>query len=703
MTTYSVGSNQSSTSTTGVPVGSNQTGTTQNTVINVGTNQVGSTSSDTLSYGGRQYSPTATSGDANLSLPSVPVVLADVPEVNKFTARFVYNFFVPDEGSSEQIAIPKFALKKNASTLDANLIDLFNTRVPRYVELRFMPVRIPEMTTIESAVQFKVQASQASVVKGDELNLIGNNYARIMSEEKFAGNKFIGFELQDDTLDNKLYNYISGTIANYVNKLAVQRAALQAQQTFNAMRITFQDGIDILNAHTPPSISDKFLDMGAAAEAANKRIEHYTKNGEKIIKDEFAEIKASKIRVQFNSRFAAQALASAIHDPINMFSDELKQPYLEAKRIQQVTRTEFDGSMFNAGDYDTQVDYVKMTMTETSENSNNTRIVGYVIDKFEQTEQGLVSRRPIILEGSNATSFFDTEVRYGASYVYAVRAIAEIRVPVLVNDTTQMGTAKFLISSRRTAAMRVPCIETVAPPTPSNVKFTWDHDADGLRLTWDAPVNRQRDIKKFQVFRRRAISERFELVKMFDFNDSTVIFPSNETPIPSLVERCRPGTPVTTWVDYEFRRNCDRFIYAVCAEDAHGMSSNYSSQFEVWFDPNKNRVMTKLISHSGAPKPYPNLYLQRDLFPDTVHMRNFSRVRIAFQPEAYSVKKGLDGAEIDVVATNQDKQKGHYLVQFINTDVQKMATVQININDTTPSAIKDNETVISMEKKRPLF
>ena len=176
---------------------------------------------------------------------------------------------------------------------------------------------------------------------------------------------------------------------------------------------------------------------------------------------------------------------------------------------------------------------------------------------------------------------------------------------------------------------------------------------------------------------------------MFDFNDSTVKFSFNEKPDPHVYEVSKNiGSPVATWLDVEFDRKSSKFIYAMCSIDAHGFSSNFSAQFEVSFNQYKNSVTTKLISRAGAPKAYPNLLLSRDVMPDSIVSAGFSRVHVVFDPECYAVTHGhKDPKHTPIVITDCGPENGYYVLQMINTDIQELATVRIDINDLRPGIV----------------
>ena len=120
------------------------------------------------------------------------------------------------------------------------------------------------------------------------------------------------------------------------------------------------------------------------------------------------------------------------------------------------------------------------------------------------------------------------------------------------------------------------------------------------------------------------------------------------------------------------------FIYAVACIDAHGLSSNLSPQFEISFDKYKNKINKRLISASGAPKSYPNLYLLDDAFVDVIKDSGHDRMTVYFDPEFLNVFN-TDGSDLGLLATKNND--GLYKLQFINTDLQQATTLDIIVND----------------------
>jgi hypothetical protein len=352
--------------------------------------------------------------------------------------------------------------------------------------------------------------------------------------------------------------------------------------------------------------------------------------------------------------------------------------------------TKSASSKISDNDYKTVIPYVNLKVNKAAHSSdkNTMDIVGFIIDKFEVTEKGLRPMTPLIIESSTATMTVDFNVKYGVTYVYAIRTIAQLFVPALDVDTNELAMLQILVSSKPSTNIHVSATEDTAPPPPSDLNFTWDYEQNKLIVHWCFPTNSQRDIKKFQVFRRKNVSEPFQLIKMYDFDDSVIRRPNYEDPDPQLVVNLK--SPMTFYVDDDFAKpgvaesgnmSNPRFIYAVACIDAHGLTSNYSAQFEVWFDVFKNQIEKKLISHSGAPKPYPNLYLECDTFVDTFRVSgpHSKRLRVFFNPEQYLLHDDHD-RYMKILSTLQDGG-GSYAIQLLNLDNHKDQVVKITLDD----------------------
>ena len=210
--------------------------------------------------------------------------------------------------------------------------------------------------------------------------------------------------------------------------------------------------------------------------------------------------------------------------------------------------------------------------------------------------------------------------------------------------------------------------------------FIYNYSDQTLFMYWEFPTNKQEDIVAFQVFRRETIDDPFELIAQYDFDNSVVPYAQQEKYILSRLIRSDPGKPVVSHTDFLFGKE-SKYIYAVCSVDARRLSSGYSSQYEVSFDRYRNKLVVKRSSFSGAPKPYPNLYMIKDTFKDTIQTSEYDDFYIFFDPDAYHLQDSL-GNNLNLISTSVESQpKPTYHMNVINLDMQKSQTVNITIND----------------------
>ena len=204
-------------------------------------------------------------------------------------------------------------------------------------------------------------------------------------------------------------------------------------------------------------------------------------------------------------------------------------------------------------------------------------------------------------------------------------------------------------------------------------------------IFWEEELNPQRDVVRYQIFRRKSIHVPFTIIREFDFDMSTSrVVPLEKTP-KNLITKF--NGPRKVFRDKNFKRTSS-YIYALSAIDARGFSANYSMQFRVSFDVSRNKIKIDVISRSGAPKPYPNIYLNQDLFADTMKDSGHTRMRIFFDPEYYDVFKTRTYTTYrnkkPVVRKNTqflDLLSDKYKIQIINVDSQMSKVIDISIND----------------------
>lgn len=608
----------------------------------------------------------------SISLPSKVIYVIDVPEVRLLSAAFKYNFFVSDERSSEISGVPRDVLNRRADSIDNDFISYARTRVPRYVSLSWAPPVINNSSGDTTDDDVRSNNNHVSYV-----GLISNNISKVVSEDAFSSNNYSSVTFRDGEIDTKVFNYVSGTY----DQLSLDRP--------KDADVSHSKAASRMQSLTPASIKPHFI-YPALTEPGQAYGARFN-DGAATIDGYMKKLKNFFIHTQINTKLFYGLTNRSINDANSPYRTDMGTLQKYAESLSKSSRDKMSQSV-DESEYKTVTPYVdvKVQKSVPSNDRGTGKIVGYIIDRYELNDDGTSTvLDPIIIENPNVSFTVDPRIKYGKSYDYAIRTIAMFTMSAIDFDTGDVASIRILVSSKPSNVTRVDTHETVAPPPPADIGFTWNYEDDKLMLHWAFPPNQQRDIKKFQVFRRKSIDHPFELLKVYDFDDSTIRTVDGETPPDALVENL--SSPVTWYIDDDFvvPRSLgpsgfagSKFIYTVCCVDAHGMTSNYGAQFEVWFDQFKNQLMKRLVSHSGAPKSYPNMYLEADAFVDTIRVNGptSKRLKLYFNPEYYAIENA-DGSYQKVVATKQDNAS--YKIQFINLDSQKSQIVTVTVDDQT--------------------
>jgi len=135
--------------------------------------------------------------------------------------------------------------------------------------------------------------------------------------------------------------------------------------------------------------------------------------------------------------------------------------------------------------------------------------------------------------------------------------------------------------------------------------------------------------------------------------------------------------PTTYFVDKEFNIN-SKFIYSIVAIDAHGLSSNYSSQFEISVNQFTESLNVKPVSRAGAPKPYPNVMLLADFFPDLIKDSNHTKMTVYFNP-SYTDLSDNNNNSLNLITYNQNTPS--YKIHILETNLAQDQVIDINMTN----------------------
>jgi len=412
-------------------------------------------------------------------------------------------------------------------------------------------------------------------------------------------------------------------------------------------------------------------------------------NGNEIKKKSLiSDLKNVRQLLQINNRFLHKTLETIKENGFTIFTDEIDTLLEEARAIEKDSKGK-DPSTLAGNDYDFEIEeFVGYKYVDPDAYEPKKEILGFIIEKTEMNENGEFSIKhdPIILESSRNNTFADTKIKYGATYSYNIRSIALVEAQAEETESGDLVVLQFMVSSKPSESIEITCEEVIPPPPPADFSVHWDRSSESALLTWSFPVNTQRDIKQWQIFRRSSIEEPFELIQLFDFNDAVVPEPNGfpENPDKVLVEYL--DGPQNFFYDFEFTKDSS-YIYAICSVDAHGFSSGYSIQIECSFDKFHNKLEQTLISPSGAPKAYPNIHLYSDTFVDTIRDSGHKGFQIIFDPEYLEVTDS-EGSDLKLLRTDEDS---FYKMNIINVDLQEQKNVEIRLVDNRTSSYKNKE------------
>ena len=591
------------------------------------------------------------------SMPSKPVHLFDVPEVKAFDAEFKYNFFVPDEKVDES---GNEAVNGNLSTrfLRKGTADTtnLNARIPRLVEFSFSFA-----DTKKPILGTRRQRKSSFAMTSKEILKALNN-RMIVTEDDASENRYTSLCISNESYDTTLENFMRMTLNKYVvDEASVQDAVIELAKNTNVNSDT------ISKRMVPPSLNEKPTSKG------RKRFDN--------------QVRKVKNVVQLNSSYAPMILRKSAERGTSLNDQSLLSDYLISISEQQDS-TDFDVTQ-EENIFDIPV--IDQERARSSRFTSEAGVVGLIIEKFRVYKGKKYRMPPVVVSGRRPEKGYDSQVAYGQTYEYKVRTLAKFRVPATMPDgRTYIQT--FLVASKPSQVIQLTASENRPPTIPQDVNYYYEYGDDSLYITWAPPVNPQRDVKYYQVFRRKSLDEPFELLAQLDFDDSVIRTEPKEDVDPGSMMSY--SSMPTYYIDNDFDKSSS-YIYALVSIDARQLSSPYSTQTKVSFDKSKNKIKKEFVCYSGAPKQYPNWTLKENFFVDTMKDSSHDKVSIYFNPEAYTLIRS-NGEAIPAFYSKSMDPLAKYVFQFINTDRLLEQKFEATIDDS--NFVEDRGTEQELEE-----
>jgi len=594
-----------------------------------------------------------------ISNPSLDVSEINIPDVMSFSVKFFYNYYVLDERINESTKTPSSPDKSSRYTL--------------------LSWQLPKPSVIDSKTTSGNRQDDGTILA---------NVDKIIAEDNYANPDYMSHTFSDITAivqgaaDIENFSRITNSPVESVAKMAkeqldaILKDSQKLDEDYRSQLPSFAAAYSALsnlpNSSLGLKISDPTgdsLDDTAALKSLSNNLSLNIKFNKKVIPDIFRNVKVA------NDLKSVQLLNELYASSKNYVKDRSK----------------------------TLIDPISVQEIYASYDDQSVKYLGYIIERYYSTSDGLVKDRTYFLDGITNSSFYDYQVAYGKSYFYSIRLVASVKVLSYASDEQTPVLSELFFSSKPSLAT-VECFEYVPPPEPETLGFFYDYSKNNLLITWEAPTNHQGDIVQYQVMRRKSIAHTFELISQYNFDKTYPGPDGNRYTTGEIIDGNNPSAapseyaslikqsdfPVYVHRDEDFTVDAEFFesstyIYSVCSVDAHGMISNYSTQYQVIFDVYKNKISSKVICDAGSPRPYPNMKLKMDAFKDTVRIsgQNNREMHVYFAPDHIRVadERSVIHKVVEAVAPNKPDENPFYVAQMININNQKYQFLKINVKD----------------------
>ena len=595
---------------------------------------------------------------SKMSDPSTSVDDVNVPEVSDQKAQFVYNFYTKDE------RINTFS---NAGELNVS-------RVPRYVKLSWSSPQVS---------QFEAVKPDLSMDDTEVDMTIEGNADKIMSEDNFFNPGYINHTFSG-------IDAITQGSSDLENYSIISRHNVESVFQMSKIQIS-----EVVAAKENPD--EEYKRRLAELSEAYSRLSDFPQSslGLRIYDDQDNQVNDSDALASITNSLKLNIKINSSIIP-DIFADSKEKHASNYESLAIASAKSTDGWQRQKAPNMLPI----QSDSQTGYLTTPVKLIGYIIERYLVTPDFLKKEETYYVEDITQTNFENKTVLYGKTYLYTIKVVANVTMLLYAADGITVKSTTVYVSSKPVAAP-VECYEFIPPPEPNDIKFTFDYDSRNLIITWDTPVNSQKDIKQFQVFRRKSIREPFELIAQYGFDTSETggndgryrtgervdannyygMYPDDRNLL-KLSDR-----PVYMHVDEDFTVDPEFFvsseyIYAITSIDAHGMISNYSSQHHVVFDPYKNRLVTRVICDAGSPRQYPNMKLRTDAFKDVISVEGLAarQLKVFFTPEYLKVRDDRN-ITYNIVEAQTSGNSSYYMLQLINLDNQKMQLLKINVKD----------------------
>jgi hypothetical protein len=602
---------------------------------------------------------------ANKSAPTYMSFSFDVPEPQAFSGEFEYNYFLKDE-------------KKSSNPWsDLNIVKRHTPRSDYKPESSTPGVPARKNILKFSALNTISDLSDNKFTESQRLSFLENNGESILSEVEAQSERAAYVSIQDDAAAKEIQNSLDAVLKH---QKATERglSPLEAVLKFNSItsdKINAKDILDVTEIE------------------ANSNLTYYDPVSRKDISvQSLGKIPEYAVGGSYNKKFIGDILSTAENIPFSPLWGNINSIIQKAKATQAEAVGSSDSNIAYMSDYEFAITPVKIEPLPLGGVSNTVEVCGYIIEKHELNEDGTTTFiKYFSIASLEKSELEDPEVVYGKTYKYKIKSVFLLSTVIAApSNNGDQQYATYLFSSRGSPEIEVICREFVPPPPPNNIQFFLSQEKK-LIIFWDMPFNKQEDIKRFQIFKRKSLQDPYSLAAQLDFDDSEILTKRSEN-VPGALNQ-KKISAVTSFLDINYDIS-ESYYYSICSIDAHDLSSPYSNQFKISYNGVEGKIKTELIAYAGAPKPYPNFTIEETLLEDCMKDSGHSKIKIYFDPECLilngpiqkqdggsSLKSNIKRKQEDFIETSSDYQNGlaipMYKLQIINLDRQQDQKIDI--------------------------
>jgi hypothetical protein len=601
------------------------------------------------------------------------ITKVDIPDVTGLKGRFIYNFFVPDEMVNDNNPLAyEYQGAMSPEKVQNILTGSHETaRFPRFISLSWNATSSGKLQTDDTGAETEAR-------KKINWNL-EQNVTR-------AGEVFYSFsDSNKNTRYRKLLNRLLSVYVDDPSSID-KRSMLQ----------TIIPSLDIEKASSILSLNKQ------------EGINYVNNMGQTPDNEAFAKSSKLVTTAVMDRRVWSNSLATYKNrvDP----AQASMQSHAESAKSNAVDQDVLSSQPINLRVFDIQ------EKPSTTPITTESKTIGYIIDRThivpsdpkDKTKKPETILKTYIVQGADVTNFIDTKIVYGVTYTYVIRTISLVSAVIEVSpnpvpggmelDSNKRWQCYSSVVSDKSNPIMIVTKERTPPNAPDGLVLKFDYSSnEGLHLFWQFPAGRQRDVKYFQVFKRKSINDPFTCISQIDFNDAKKKHSLFESVISENI--LKVSNPTTHYRDALFTRTESGYIYAIAAVDAHGLSSGYSLQVHAGFDKRKNRLALKRVSQPNAPKQYPNFFIDPDL-DDNVLVDSFTqdamrvslktKVTVYFDPDVLIVSSNQANENageltfdpiIGFKNLGSNNNASTYKMLLLNVDRQKSKVLELNVND----------------------